>query len=98
MLDIDGGAVAIGARVRYVFSGGLPIALLGEAYFAPEVTSLSEFDGVVEYRLAAEFEITPSARAYLGYRLLEVTFNNNHGRASMLAVGLPAPELHHQTN
>jgi hypothetical protein len=34
MLDIDGGAVAIGARVRYVFSGGLPIALLGEAYFA----------------------------------------------------------------
>lgn len=77
LLDIDGGAVAIGARVRYVFSGGMPIALLGEAYFAPEVTSLSEFDGLIEYRLAVEFEITPSARAYLGYRLLEVTFDDN---------------------
>ena len=77
VLDIDGGAVAIGARVRYVFSGSMPIALLGEAYFAPEVTSLSEWDGLAEYRLAVEFEITPSARAYLGYRLLEVTFDDN---------------------
>lgn len=75
-VDIDGAAVAIGARVRYVFSSSAPIAILGEAYFAPEVTSIAEFDGLLEYRLALELEITPSARAYIGYRNLEVTFND----------------------
>ena len=74
-LDIDGSAIAIGARIRYVFSGSTPIAVLAEGYFAPEVTSIAEFDGLVEYRLALELEITPSARAYIGYRNLEVTFN-----------------------
>jgi len=75
-IDIDGAAIAIGARVRYVFSSGTPIAILAEGYFAPEVTSIAEFDGLVEYRLALELEITPSARAYVGYRNLEVTFND----------------------
>ena len=75
LVDVDGAAIAIGARIRYVFSSATPVAVLGEAYFAPEVTSMAEFDGLLEYRLALELEITPSARAYLGYRNLEVTFN-----------------------
>ncbi len=75
-VDIDGGAIGIGAQIRYVFSGNMPIAILGEGYFAPEVTSIAEFDGLLEYRLALELEVTPSARAYIGYRVLEVTFND----------------------
>jgi len=74
-VDIDGGAIAIGARVRYVFSGATPIAVFGEGYFAPEVTSIAELDGLVEYRLGLEVEISPSARAYVGYRNLEVTYS-----------------------
>jgi len=77
VLDIDGGAIAIGARIRYVFPGNTPLAVLGEAYYAPEVTNLADFDGLIEYRVALELEVTPSARAYVGYRKLEVTFNNN---------------------
>lgn len=73
-LDVDGGAIAIGGRVRYVFPGSAPLAVLGEAFYAPEVTSISDFDGLVEYRLALELEVTPSARAYVGYRRLEVTY------------------------
>ncbi len=76
-LDVNGGAIAIGARMRYVFPGSAPFAILGEAFFAPEVTSISDFDGLVEYRLALELEVTPSARAYIGYRMLEVEFNRN---------------------
>lgn len=76
-LDIDGGAIAIGARLRYVISSRMPVAFLGEVYLAPEVTSISDFDGLLEYRLAVELEVTPSARAYIGYRNLEVTFNDN---------------------
>ena len=36
------------------------------------MTSFSDFDGLVEYRGALELEVTPSARAYIGYRVIEV--------------------------
>ena len=75
-LDLDGGAVALGAKIRYVFPGNAPLAVLGELYYAPEVTSISDFAGVQEYRLALELEVTPSARAYVGYRKLEVELDN----------------------
>ncbi len=74
-LDIQGGAVAIGGKVRYVFPSSTPFAVLGEVFFAPEVTSIAEFDRLLEYRLAIELEVTPSARAYVGYRMLEVRFD-----------------------
>jgi len=73
-VDIQGGAVAIGGQIRYVFPGSTPFAVLGEAFFAPEVTSISEWDRLLEYRVALELEVTPSARAYVGYRVMEVRF------------------------
>ena len=76
-LDVNGGAIAIGGQVRYVFPGSAPLAILGEAFFAPEVTSISDFDGLLEYRLALELEVTPSARAYVGYRMLEIEFDRD---------------------
>lgn len=75
-VDANGGAVAIGANIRYVFSSAMPFAILGEVYFAPDVTSISDFDGLLEYRIAFELEVTPSARAYIGYRMLEIEFDN----------------------
>jgi len=76
-LDITGGAIAIGGKIRYIFPGSAPLAVLAEAFYSPEVTSISEFDGLVEYRFALELEVTPSARAYIGYRNLEVTFKKD---------------------
>lgn len=76
-LDITGGAIAIGGKIRYIFPGSAPLAILAEAFYSPEVTSISEFDGLVEYRFALELEVTPSARAYVGYRNLEVTFKKD---------------------
>jgi len=76
-VDIQGGAVAIGGQVRYVFPGSAPFAVLGEIFYAPEVTSISEWDRLLEYRVALELEVTPSARAYVGYRMLEVEFNTS---------------------
>ncbi|MDT8453197.1 MAG: YfaZ family outer membrane protein [Gammaproteobacteria bacterium] len=68
----NGAALAIGAQVRYVFPGRTPFAILLEGFGAPNVTSASDFKGVKEIRLAVELEVTPSARAYIGYRTLEV--------------------------
>jgi hypothetical protein len=77
-VDVDGGAIAIGGRVRYIFPSSTPVAIVGEVFYAPEVTSISEFDGLMEYSLDLELEVTPSARAYVGYRKLEVSYNNNN--------------------
>ena len=70
--NASGGAIAIGGHLRYVFPSATPFAILAEGFWAPSVTSFSDFDRVVEYRAALEFEVTPSARAYVGYRVLEV--------------------------
>lgn len=72
----SGGAVAIGGQIRYVFPGRTPLALLAEVFGAPDVTSVSDFKGLKEVRIALELEITPSARAYIGYRALEVELSN----------------------
>ena len=68
----SGGAIAIGGNLRYVFPSSTPFAILVEGFWAPSVTSFSDFDRLVEYRAALELEVTPSARAYIGYRKLEV--------------------------
>jgi len=75
--NLEGGGVAIGAMVRYVFPASTPLAVLAEGYWAPSVTSFSDFDGIREYRFAVELEVTPSARAYIGYRKLRTVLDNS---------------------
>lgn len=72
LIDETGGALAIGATGRYVFPGPTPMAVLVEAFVAPSVSSLADFEGVTEFRVGLEIEVTPSARAYIGYRDFEV--------------------------
>ena len=85
-----GGAFAIGVQGRYVFPGATPIAILVEAFVAPSVTSLIDFEGVTEYRLGAEFEVSPSARAYVGYHGYEVDTKqgSNHTLDDLVHVGV----------
>lgn len=72
----NGAVLAIGGQVRYVIAGNMPFALLLEGFVAPDVTSASDFKGLTEVRLALELEVTPSARAYIGYRTLKVKLIN----------------------
>ena len=75
----SGGSVAIGGQIRYVFPGNTPLAILVEGFAAPDVTSISDFKGLTEIRVALEMEITPSARAYIGWRSLEVELDEGLG-------------------
>ena len=72
VVNDTGGALAIGAVGRYVFPGVTPLAILVEAFVAPSVSSLGDFDGITEFRVGLEAEVTPSARAYVGYRNFDV--------------------------
>lgn len=68
------GAFAVGGQFRYVIPAAMPVAFVAAAYFAPSITSFSGADQYLEYRVAVEMEVTPSARAYLGYRKEEYEF------------------------
>jgi hypothetical protein len=74
----SGGAIAIGGSVRYVFPAKMPFAILAEGYWAPSVLSFSDFDSLLEYRADFELEVTPSARAYVGYRKLQVDLDTGY--------------------
>jgi hypothetical protein len=74
----SGGAIAIGGNVRYVFPAKMPFAILVEGFWAPSVTSFSDFDNLKEYRADIELEVTPSARAYLGYRKMQVQLDTGY--------------------
>ncbi len=76
--DVQGGGLGIGGLIRYVFSSSTPVAILVEAYSVPTITSFGDADDFSEARFALELEVTPSARAYLGYRTLTLETENNN--------------------
>jgi hypothetical protein len=71
LIDETVGALAIGMQVRYVVPSSTPIAFLFEGFVAPSITSFSGAERYIEYRFGIELEVTPSARAYIGYRHME---------------------------
>ena len=72
----DVGALGLAGQVRYVIPSETPIAFLAELVIAPEVTSFSGAEQYTEYRFAVELEVTPSARAYIGYRNIEIELDS----------------------
>lgn len=70
------GALAVGAQVRYVIPSSTPIAFLVEGFVAPSIVSFSGAEQFTEYRFALELEVTPSARAYIGFRHMEYEVEN----------------------
>ena len=72
----DVGALGLAGQIRYVIPSETPIAFLLEAVIAPEVTSFSGAEQYTEYRFAVELEVTPSARAYIGYRNIEIELDS----------------------
>jgi len=77
LADDNMGALAIGGQVRYVVPSSTPVAFLAEGFIAPSIVSFSGADQYTEYRFAIELEVTPSARAYIGYR--NITFDLETG-------------------
>lgn len=70
--DMTAAALAVGGQIRYVIPSPTPIALLAEGFISPDITTFSDAEQTFEYRFALELEVTPSARAYVGYRKIEI--------------------------
>lgn len=77
-VDIQGGGLGIGGLIRYVFSSTTPFAVLVEAYTVPTITTFGDAADFTEARIAFELEVSPSARAYIGYRTVTLEDDGNN--------------------
>jgi hypothetical protein len=65
-------ALAIGGEVRYTIPGTMPMAIYGRAYYAPDITSFSGSEEVIDYALGFQIEVLPQTVAFVGIRHFEV--------------------------
>jgi hypothetical protein len=65
-------AFAIGGEVRYTIPGTMPMAIYGRGYYAPDITSFSDSENVLDYTLGFQIEALPQTVAFVGIRHFEV--------------------------
>lgn len=69
--DADVLGLGIGGQIRYTFAGTMPMAIYLDAVVAPEITSFSDTEGVLDYSLGFQIEALPQTIAFIGIRHLE---------------------------
>lgn len=69
--DEDVVALAIGGEVRYTIPGTMPMAVYGRGFWAPDITSFSGAEGVIDYTIGFQIEALPQTVAFVGLRHLE---------------------------
>lgn len=80
LMSIDGGvgadasvqAIGIGGEVKFHFPGRMPMAVAGEAYVAPAITTFGDGEGVVDANIRFEIEVMPGSVGYIGARSFQV--------------------------
>jgi hypothetical protein len=69
--DADVLALGIGGQIRYTIAGTMPMAIYLDAIYAPEITSFSDTEGVIDYTFGFQIEALPQTTAFIGVRHLE---------------------------
>ena len=70
-IDQDVFAFGIGGEIRYTIPGTMPMALFLRGYFAPEITSFSDTEEVIDYQFGFQIEALPQTIAFVAVRHLE---------------------------
>jgi len=69
-------ALALGAMVRYSPPTLRRMGLVGEIYASPNIVTFGDANRFVETNIRLEYEVIPSAVAYLGYRNVQFNLDN----------------------
>lgn len=72
----DASALALGAMVRYSPPTLRRMGLVGELYASPNIVTFGDANRFVETNVRLEYEVIPSAVAYLGYRNVQFNLDN----------------------
>jgi len=71
--DTNIGALAIGGGIKIQNPARFnPIDLKIEGFFTPGITTFGDTDSLLEIGARLSLEVVPAAKAFIGYRLLEV--------------------------
>jgi hypothetical protein len=68
----DVAALAIGGEVRYTIPGTMPMAFYLNGFYAPQITSFSGADDVIDYNIGFQIEALPQTVAFVGVRTFKV--------------------------
>jgi hypothetical protein len=74
--DEDLLAVALGGRVRYTIPANIPMHVSAQAFYAPEITTTSGGDNMLDFITRFEVEFIPRTSGFIGYRLMEVELDD----------------------
>jgi hypothetical protein len=77
--DNDGGSLALGGFVNYNLPNLRALAIRGEVFHGPSVTSMGEIDGITVYELGLDVEVIERAMLHAGYRKVRVDFGPASG-------------------
>jgi hypothetical protein len=72
----DASALALGAMVRYSPPTIRRMGLVGEIYASPNIVTFGDANRFIETNVRLEYEVIPSAVAYLGYRNVQFNLDN----------------------
>lgn len=76
-------AVAIGGLIKYSPPGIPRMGIVGQLYFAPNITTFSDANRYVEDGLQVEYSIVSNTAAYLGYRNIQFNLNSTSSSATV---------------
>ncbi|MBL4763352.1 MAG: hypothetical protein JKY93_11735 [Gammaproteobacteria bacterium] len=65
-------SIAIGGQIKYTIPAKMPVNLVAEYYFSPDITTFGDADGLDELNLRVELEVMPQTMGYIGLRKLEI--------------------------
>lgn len=88
--EATGYGVMLGATARYWLPTEFPVSIAGDFLYGPPIVVFEDAENAVEYEIRGEFQILPSAVAYVGFRNLTVDFDqrNNHELDKNVHIGV----------
>ncbi len=77
--DVDGAAVGLGAQGSVSFAQLQQMRFGGHMYFAPQVVSFGDIDGMTDLSLRAYYQALQDVDVYLGWRKMSVEVGGSSG-------------------
>ena len=76
----DIGAVALGGKAWYVPPQFNRMGVVGQLYYAPDITTFGDADRFWDVSGRVEYEVLPEAAIYVGYREVQARVDSNNTR------------------
>ena len=69
-------ALALGGKAQYTFPANIPVHVVGELFYAPDITTVSDGENLLDFNFRVEVEFIPQTVVFAGYRLFRVDLEN----------------------